>query len=154
MTNNDILRRLRYALDLDDAMLVHLFASQGIEVDEDQVRSWMLRQDEAGSVPLENEEFEALLDSLIIERRGPPPEGSTPPPPIPLTNNSVLKKLRIALSLRNTDILDIVALGGRSLSKAELGALMRPPGHRHYRACGDQLMRAFLAGLTKRERPA
>ncbi|MCO4769373.1 MAG: DUF1456 family protein [Deltaproteobacteria bacterium] len=152
MTNNDILRRLRYALDLDDLSLVKFMESQGVKSNVDEVRAQMLRDDDPEAIPLDNASFEALLDGFIVARRGPPPEGATPPPKVQFNNNVILKKLRIALSMRNTDILDVVALGGRTLSKAELGGLMRPPDHRHYRPCGDQLLRAFLAGLTKRER--
>ena len=56
----------------------------------------------------------------------------------------VLKKLRIALDLREDDMLKILASGGSKLSRGELSALFRRPGHKHHRMCGDQVIRNFL----------
>jgi uncharacterized protein YehS (DUF1456 family) len=64
-----------------------------------------------------------------------------------MVNNDILKKLRIALKLKDTDILDILKLAGMELSAAELGALFRAPDHRNYKECGDQVLRRFLDGL-------
>ena len=95
-----------------------------------------------------------FLDGLIIDRRGPPQSGSKPPPePDRLTNNAILKKIRIALKLQEADMIEILAAGGQRMSKGEITALFRKPGHKHFRACGDQVVRAFLRGLTARLRP-
>ncbi len=152
MTHNDIFRRLRYALDLDDATSARLFALGGHRCTEDDVRAYLLRQDDEGHLPLDDEGFGAFLDGLILDRRGPPPSDREPPPPVPLTNNEVLKKLRIALSMKSDDIRRVVAIGGRELGKAELSAFFRPPDHKHFRVCGDQVLRAFLRGLTAKLR--
>lgn len=64
-----------------------------------------------------------------------------------MVNNDILKKLRIALKLKDTDILEILKLAGMELSAAELGALFRTPDHRNYKVCGDQVLRRFLDGL-------
>lgn len=152
MINNDVFRRLRYALDLDDPAVVGLFALAGVTVTEDEARSYTLRQDEEEHLPLDDATFQAFLDALIRDRRGPPPPGRTPPPPGPMSNNEVLKKLRIALSLQSDDIRELVRIGGKELGKAELGGLLRPADHRHFRPCGDQLLRAFFRGLTAKLR--
>jgi uncharacterized protein YehS (DUF1456 family) len=64
-----------------------------------------------------------------------------------MVNNDILKKLRIALKLKDTDILEILKLAGMELSATELGALFRAPDHRNYKECGDQVLRRFLDGL-------
>ncbi len=69
-----------------------------------------------------------------------------------LTNNDILKKLRIALDLQETDMLEILSLAHFELSHTELRALFRNPEHRNYRECGDQLLRRFLDGLIIRNR--
>jgi uncharacterized protein YehS (DUF1456 family) len=154
MNNNDILRRLRFALDLSDPRLAEIFALGGIELTPLQARARLGREEDEGAVFCENAELEGFLDGLIVERRGPPPQGRGPSPwPMPLTNNEVLKKLRIALKLRNDDILEMLAAGGQPMGKAELSAIMRRPDHRHFRLCGDQALRKFLAGLSQRLRP-
>lgn len=64
-----------------------------------------------------------------------------------MTNNDILKKLRVALKLKDSDIIEILKLAGFDISKTELNALYRNPGHRNYKECRDQLLRNFLDGL-------
>lgn len=64
-----------------------------------------------------------------------------------MVNNDILKKLRIALKLKDTDILEILKLSGLELSTAELNAFFRNPDQRNYKECGDQVLRRFLDGL-------
>jgi uncharacterized protein YehS (DUF1456 family) len=153
MNPNDILRRLRYALDLNDAQLVEVFAAGGHTVSVEDVRSWMTRDGEDDYVPCPGQRLGQFLDALILQRRGAPADGKAPPPAPPtITNNQVLRKLRIALILHETDMVDILKSVDQPLSKSELSALFRKPDHRHYRACGDQVLRKFLRGLTLRLR--
>ena len=69
-----------------------------------------------------------------------------------MTNNDVLKKLRIALELKDTDIIEILKLASFQITKSELSALFRTPDHRNYKECGDQILRNFLNGLIIRNR--
>lgn len=64
-----------------------------------------------------------------------------------MTNNDILKKLRIALKLRDDDIIEILKLVDFKVSKSELGALFRNEDHPNFMLCGDQLLRNFLNGL-------
>jgi uncharacterized protein YehS (DUF1456 family) len=64
-----------------------------------------------------------------------------------MTNNDILKKLRIALELKDSDIIEILKLADFEISKTELSALFRNPEHKNYRECGNQLLRRFLDGL-------
>ena len=153
MRNNDILRRLRYALDLTEAQLVAIFALGGQTVTEAQARTFMISEDEEGAVTCSDAVFGGFLDGLITDRRGPPPAGrAAPPTPHRLTNNAKLKKLRIALNLHEDAMLTILLAGGHPLSRGELTALFRKPQHKHYRECGDQVLRKFLSGLSKHMR--
>ena len=69
-----------------------------------------------------------------------------------MTNNDILKKLRIALNLKDTDIIDILKLADFDISKSELSALFRSEDQRNYKECGDQILRRFLNGLIIRNR--
>ena len=69
-----------------------------------------------------------------------------------MTNNEILKKLRVALELKDTDIIEILKLADFEISKSEVSALFRNPDHRNYKVCGDQIMRNFLNGLISRNR--
>lgn len=64
-----------------------------------------------------------------------------------MTNNDILKKLRVALKLTNDDIVEIMKLVDFQVSKSELGALFRKEDHPKYMECGDQFLRNFLNGL-------
>jgi uncharacterized protein YehS (DUF1456 family) len=65
-----------------------------------------------------------------------------------MTNNDILKKLRVALKLRDDDIVSILALVDFRISKSELGAFFRREDHPKYMECGDQILRNFLNGLV------
>ena len=65
-----------------------------------------------------------------------------------MTNNDIFKKLRVALMLRDDEIIEILKLADFNISKSELGALFRKEDHPNYRECGDQILRNFLNGLV------
>lgn len=65
-----------------------------------------------------------------------------------MTNNDVFKKLRVALMLRDDEIVDILKLADFKISKSELSAFFRKDDHPNYRECGDQVLRNFLNGLV------
>lgn len=65
-----------------------------------------------------------------------------------LSNNDILKKLRVALKLRDDDIIEILKLVDFRISKSELGAFFRREDHPKYMECGDQILRNFLNGLV------
>ncbi|MBI1837364.1 MAG: DUF1456 family protein [Flavobacteriia bacterium] len=65
-----------------------------------------------------------------------------------MTNNDVLKKLRVALQLRNDEIIEILKLVEFKATESEIGALFRSEDHPKYKNCGDQFLRNFLNGLV------
>ncbi|KZX88680.1 hypothetical protein A3717_28330, partial [Alcanivorax sp. HI0013] len=87
-----------------------------------------------------------FLNGLINALRGKKP-GPQPEPESRLTNNMIFMKLKIALNLQAEDVLAILELANFRLSKHELSAFFRKPGHKHYRECKDQILRNFLTGL-------
>ena len=69
-----------------------------------------------------------------------------------LTNNDILKKIRVALELKDEDVVAILKLADFEITKSELNALYRKPDHPNYKECGDQLLRNFLNGLITYKR--
>ena len=65
-----------------------------------------------------------------------------------LSNNDIFKKLRVALKLRDDDIVKICSLVDFKVTKSELGAIFRKEDHPNYMECGDQFLRNFLNGLV------
>jgi uncharacterized protein YehS (DUF1456 family) len=64
-----------------------------------------------------------------------------------LSNNDILKKLRVALSLHDTEIIKILELVDFKITKGSLGDLFRNEDHPGYVEAGDQILRNFLNGL-------
>lgn len=144
MTNNDILRRLRYALNYTNVHVVNLFAHVGEKVAQSQVGSWIQRED---AETLSDRELCQFLDGLIIDKRGPHPSGDAPKPLEALSRNEILKKLRIALALRDEGMMDVFKNAKFTVTKAELGSFFRKEGQRNYAECPEQVLRKFIHGL-------
>lgn len=146
MTNNDLLRRLRYALNLNGVSIAGLCALGGNQIGPVEVLNLLRKEDEKGFTVCDDAVLGAFLDGLVTSRRGP--RDAPPAAAGPLNNNLILRKLRIALELNDADMLAVFRQAGVSISKAELSALFRGVGQRNYKACGDQLLRNFVRGLT------
>ena len=150
MTNNDILRRLRHALNINDSKVAEIIDNTGEKTSRSQVNRWLKREEEDGFEEFSVAMLRRFLDGLIIERRGPRPDGSVAESEQLLTNNEVLKKLRIALELRDGDVIAVFKRAEFVVTKAELGSFFRKEGHRNYRPCPEQVLRKFIQGLGKK----
>jgi uncharacterized protein YehS (DUF1456 family) len=154
MLPNDVIRSVRYLLDLADGQVVdviHLSDPQ-FPVDKALVQAWLRKEDEEGFVESPDGALAHFLDGLVIHYRGRKPDAAPRPVEKRLTNNAVLKKLRVAFEFKDVDMHETFAAAGFPVSKPELSALFRQPGHANYRACGDQMLRNFLKGLAVRGR--
>jgi len=154
MTRNDILIRLRYALNITDLKLAELFALAGRPLAVEEIRPLFLKEGDQGFRECDGPTMGAFLEGLVTSRRGAK-EGSSPAKPSwssDPSNNDVLKALRIALELRDDDVAAILKLAGTEVSKSELGALFRKKDQDNFRPCGDQFLRNFISGLTRKYR--
>ena len=153
MTNNDVIRRLRYALDLSNPAVVEIFRLSGRELPQSDFMALLKKEGDEGFLECSDLVLESFLDGLIALRRGQRPgEPAAPPATGQLGNNDILKKIRIALELKEADMLAVFKMAGFPTSKSELSALFRTKGHENYKECGDQLLRNFLKGLTLKYR--
>lgn len=154
MINNDVLRSIRYMLDLSDARVGEIIAlaDPAFSLEREQVQAFLKKDDEPGYVECDARVLAHFLDGLVIDRRGR--DDSLPPRPVErrVTNNVVLKKLRVAFELKDVDMHAVFDAARFPISKPELSALFRQPGHKNFRLCGDQVLRNFLKGLTLRVR--
>lgn len=151
MTNNDILRRVRFIFDFGDAQMMALFASGGFSASREQVSDWLKSDDKPEFKELRDVQLAIFLNGLINKKRGKQ-EGEQPEPEKKLNNNIILRKLKIALDFKDEQILEVMELAGFPLSKHELSAFFRKPGHNNYRECQTQVLRNFLKGLQLRLR--
>ena len=154
MTKNDILRRVRYALNINDSTMIEIFKLSGHEIEQSGLINFLKKENEEDYVDCSDKVMGFFLDGLIFHKRGRQEikPGQVKKAGPRLTNNAILKKLRIALELKEDDMVGILKLAGIDISTAELTALFRKEGHRNYKECGDQFLRNFLKGLTIRYR--
>jgi len=149
VTNNYVLRRLRYTFNYNDQKMVAICALGGLEVTPALVNTWLKKDDDPAYVRCSDHEMAQFLNGFIIEKRGKK-DGPTPAAEFALNNNIIFRKLKIALNLIDQDILDLLESAEFLMGKAELTAFFRKPDHKHYRECQDQILRNFLQGLQKK----
>lgn len=162
MINNEILRSLANMLDYDAEAFVHLTTLTQhpvclAAVNIADMQAFLLRHNHADRQDCPDRVLEDVLNGLIVQRRGARDDvkPSTPPAPnaySPLTNNTILKKVRIAFELQEADMLALMSTPLDEISRLELGTYFRSMGHKHYRACPDDLLLHFMKSLEKRMR--
>lgn len=160
MDNNDILIRLRYALDIKNTDMVEIFSLGGVNITKEEVIKILVKSKNSNHDEddiLTNFMLDSFLNGFIIFKRGQqePKAGESEKPAIKNNgsmNNVMLKKLKIALSLTSEDIIAILESAGVVITKGELSAVLRKEGHRNYKECGDRYARNFLKGLTIKHR--
>ncbi len=152
MTNNDILRRLRYILNIKDTKIIKILALVDYQVPLPRVVSWLKKDDDEDFTECTDKDLLAFLDGLIIEKRGKREEKPGALKALPqqaqrISNNLIFLKLKIAFNLKSDDVLDMMELAEYNISSSELSAFFRKKTHRHYRVCKDQILRKFIKGL-------
>jgi uncharacterized protein YehS (DUF1456 family) len=152
MSNNDILRTLRYTFHFHDYKMAEIFGLGGKPVFGEEVSHWLCKEDDPTFKPLVDRDLAHFLNGLIILNRGKK-DDQVPPAEKSLNNNAILRKVKIALNFREEDMLELFALRSFRLSKHELSAFFRNPSQAQYRECKDQVLRNFLMGLQLKYRP-
>lgn len=146
MTNNDILRRIRFIFDLSDSQMMDTFAQADFVASREQVSAWLKTDDKPDFKELSDKQLATFLNGFINKRRGKK-DGPQPEAEERLNNNIIFRKLKIALDFKEENILEAMQLAGFTISKHELSALFRRQDHHNYRECQTQILRNFLKGL-------
>jgi len=144
-----VLYKISEALRLDNETMLKIYALEEYPIDEKRLRAILKKPSAKGHENASYEELGVFLDGLIRLQRGeirnPPPEDAE----IVLDNNLILKKLRIALRLRDPDMEMIFEMGERPLNRSKLRDLFRSPEHPKYLPCSDAVLNDFLLGLEE-----
>ena len=152
MNNNDIIRRIRYTFDLNDDTMIALFTSAGLEVTRADISDWLKKDDDPLQKKLNDNKLAYFLNGFIIKKRGKQ-EGPLPVAEKQLNNNIIFRKLKIALALKDDQLIEILQSVDFRFGKHELSALFRKPDHDKFRPCKDQVLRNFIYGLQEKFRP-
>jgi uncharacterized protein YehS (DUF1456 family) len=155
MLLNDVMRRLRFALSLDNTATINIFKLVDYSLEEEYLMNMMRNEEDEKFLPCRDKVLALFLDAIIISKRGRK-EGTIVThlnPGERLSNNDILRKIKIAMNYQQDDMMKILRTAGFPVGKGELTALFRKSDHRSYRVCGDQLLRNFLQGMVKTNRP-
>jgi uncharacterized protein YehS (DUF1456 family) len=148
MKINDILFKIKTALSLDDETIIKAYALAEYTMTPERLSNILKRRQDKGYEEATYEELGIFLDGLVTLKRGP---SSTPKSDeaVALSNNLMMKKLRIALELKEAELVILFALAEVTLTKRQIGSLFRSEGHKNFKACSDELFMAFLEGLDE-----
>lgn len=152
MMNNDYLKSLRYILDVNETKVLSILRLAGMELSREELQSFLKNEEDEGYLPCNDEVMAHFLDGMIYYKRGKDESKPAMPFEFPITNNLVLKKVKVAFALKEDDMHEILAKAGFRVGRSELSALLRKKGHENYRECGDQFLRNFFKGLALKER--
>jgi uncharacterized protein YehS (DUF1456 family) len=140
-----------------------MFKLGGAHVTKDELMNMLIKVNDDEEAPenfikVNNKLLEQFLNGFVTYKRGPQKdENGNVKPPLEATgkenaNNMLLKKVKIALGLTSDDLVDLLYEGGVTVSKGEMGAILRNPTHKNYKVCGDRFARCFIKGLTYKHR--
>ena len=163
MTNNDVLRSLRYILNIPNSKVIEIInlghsgatsissgpAAAPVTVTDKEIETYLKKEDEPGYVECPHQVMAQFLNGMILFKRGKSDAKPLRPLELPVTNNMTLKKIRVAFELKDDDILALIKKNGLDVSKREFSAFFRKVGHRNYRECGDQFLRNMLRGMRE-----
>ena len=149
MKTNDILYKIQKALNLTQEEMTEAYKLADYKIDTTHLDALLKRRQDEGSKLCSYEELGVFLDGLVILKRGPSPKKNNNDEVVELTNNLILKKLRIAMELKEAETEIIFSLGEAELSKQQLASLFRKEGHKNFKECSDELLMSFLDGLDE-----
>lgn len=148
MKINDILYKIKTALSLDNKSILKAYALADFTMDEKRLEGILKRRQDKAYEEASYEELGVFLDGLILLKRGVSSKVASDDM-VDLTNNLILKKLRVALELKEAELVMVFALADVELSKRQVGSLFRKEGHKNFKACSDELLMVFLEGLDE-----
>lgn len=134
MENKDVIKNLRKVLKASD------------QLKDEQIDKIL---GVASDAPLSDEALSKILNDLIVYKRGESTSGSPQPLELPLTNNIVLKKLRVAFEIKEENLVSFVKELKDKTQAREWSAYFRKATHKHYRNCPDEFLTTVFRALQK-----
>ena len=149
INTNEILYRIKKALNLSESEMLQVYALEAYPMEASHLASLLVRRQDKTFILCSYEELGVFLDGLISLKRGTSSNKPAEDEAVELNNNLILKKLRIALNLKEAETEIIFGLADIELSKQQLSSLFRKEGHKNFKVCSDELLLAFLEGLDE-----
>ena len=149
ISTNEILYRIQKALHLTTDEILEAYKLEDYKMDATHLESLLKRSQDKGFMLCSYEELGIFLDGLVTLKRGPSPQKSDNDEVVELTYNLILKKLRIALELKEAETEIIFSLADIELTKQQHASLFRKETHKNFKPCSTELFMAFIEGLDE-----
>jgi len=149
MQINDILFKITEALHLDNKMIIEAYRLAEYEMSEERLTNILKKRQDKGYEEANFEELGIFLDGLVLLKRGPSDKVANDDETVALTSNLILKKIRVAMELKEPELVILFALAEVNLTKRQIGSLFRKEGGKNFKECSDELLMAFLEGLNE-----
>jgi len=149
MQINDILFKIKTALSLSEKEIIEAYRLVNFIITEERVSNVLKRHQDKGYEEATYEELGLFLDGLVILKRGENSKKVESDELVELSNNLILKKLRVAMNLKESELVIIFALAEVTLTKRQIGSLFRKEGGKNFKTCSDELLIAFIDGLDE-----
>lgn len=149
MQINDILFKIKTALPLDNEAIIKAYTLVEYEMSQERLTDILKKRQDKGYAEATYEELGLFLDGLILLKRGKASITKDEDEVFELTNNLILKKLRVALELKEAELVILFALAEVTITKRQIGSLFRKEGGKNFKACSDELLLSFLEGLDE-----
>jgi len=149
MKINDILFKIKTALSLDNETILEIYKLADYEMSEERLLNILKKHQDKGYEEATYEELGLFLDGLVLLKRGPSDKVQNEDAVVELSNNLILKKIRVAMELKEAELVILFALAEVTLTKRQIGSLFRKEGSKNFKACSDELLMAFLDGLEE-----
>ena len=149
MQINDILFKIKTALSLKSSEIVKAYSLVEYNMTEERINNILKRRQDEGYEEATYEELGLFLDGLVILKRGENPKKTESDEVVELSNNLILKKLRVAMNLKESELVIIFALAEVTLTKRHIGAFFRKEGGKNFKPASDELLMAFIEGLDE-----
>ena len=147
INTNDILYRIKKSINLSMSDMQKAYELEDYKITKDRLEDILKKRQDKGFIIASYEELGVFLDGLISLKRGKTDRKSDEN--VELTNNLILKKLRVALQLKEAESEIIFGLADIELTKQQLASLFRKDGHKNFKICSDELLISFLDGLDE-----
>ncbi len=147
MIRNSVLQKIKEIENFSNEQILEIFHLAGKRIPANRVERYLASPESEKYLVCGAEALGHFLDGLILYKRGPSNKKDENNKPISLTNNLILKKLRVAYNLKESDLYAIFQAVDIDITKSELSALFRKEEHRKFRYCPDVILELFLEGL-------
>jgi uncharacterized protein YehS (DUF1456 family) len=149
LNTNDILYKITKALSLSKQDILDIYKLEDYHMDKSHLDRLLKRKYDKDFVACSYEELGVFLDGLIAFKRGEVKKRPSDDEVVVLDNNLIIKKLRVALNLKEYEIDLIFKLADIELTKQQIKSIFRNPNHKNYKVCSDELLDKFLEGLDE-----